>query len=105
MSRSYVTADKVKNAWLGFGDGYQLLMQTFDEYLKDFKEKRVGKDRAPSTLKNYRDVAGQCGISCENMQNYGYVPAPCGQMPDYHLTPRCTLPISFYSVTIPKIRA
>ena len=50
---SYVTADKVKNAWLGFGDGYQLLMQTFDEYLKDFKEKRVGKDRAASTLKTY----------------------------------------------------
>ena len=52
---SYVTADKVKNAWLGFGDGYQLLMQTFDEYLTAF-EKRVGKDRAPSTLKNYRDA-------------------------------------------------
>lgn len=42
---SYVTADKVKNAWLGFGDGYQLLIQTFDKYLKNFKEKRVGKDR------------------------------------------------------------
>lgn len=50
---SYVTADKVKNAWLGFGDGYQLLMQTFDEYLKDFKEKRVGKDRKASSLVTY----------------------------------------------------
>lgn len=50
---SYVTAEKVKNAWLGFGDGYQLLMQTFDEYLAAF-EKRVGKDRSFSTLKNYR---------------------------------------------------
>ncbi|MBQ4280230.1 MAG: site-specific integrase [Rikenellaceae bacterium] len=49
----YVTADKVKNAWLGFGDGYQMLMQTFDNYLKDFAEKRVGKDRAVSTLNNY----------------------------------------------------
>ena len=48
---SYVTAEKVKNAWLGFGDGYQLLLQTFDEYLASF-EKRVGKDRAASTLEN-----------------------------------------------------
>ena len=50
---SYVTAEKVKNAWLGFGDGYQMLMQTFDEYLKEFEEKRVGKDRAASSLVTY----------------------------------------------------
>ena len=50
---SYVTAEKVRNAWLGFGDGYQLLLQTFDDYLKEFAEKRVGKDRAASTLVNY----------------------------------------------------
>ena len=30
---SYVTAEKVKNAWLGFGDEHRLLLQTFDEYL------------------------------------------------------------------------
>lgn len=51
---SYVTAEKVKNAWLGFGDGYQLLQQTFDEYLNDFEKNRVGKDRKASTLENYR---------------------------------------------------
>ncbi len=50
---SYVTAEKVRNAWLGFGDGYQLLLQTFDDYLKEFSEKRVGKDRAEGTLENY----------------------------------------------------
>lgn len=50
---SYVTAEKVKNAWLGFGDGYQLLMQTFDEYLTAF-EKRVGKDRKAGSLEVYR---------------------------------------------------
>ena len=50
---SYVTAEKVKNAWLGFGDGYQLLLHTFDDYLKEFAEKRVGKDRAAGTLENY----------------------------------------------------
>jgi len=51
---SYVTAEKVKNAWLGFGDSYQLLLQTFDEYLNDFEKNRVGKDRKASTLENYR---------------------------------------------------
>ena len=51
---SYVTAEKVKNAWLGFRDGYQLLLQTFDEYLNDFEKNRVGKDRKASTLENYR---------------------------------------------------
>ena len=51
---SYVIAEKVRNAWLGFGDGYQLLLQTFDEYLNDFEKNRVGKDRKASTLENYR---------------------------------------------------
>ena len=51
---SYVTAEKVKNAWLRFGDGYQLLLQTFDEYLNEFEKNRVGKDRKASTLENYR---------------------------------------------------
>ncbi|WP_337600206.1 site-specific integrase [Alistipes ihumii] len=50
---SYVTAEKVRNAWQGFGDGYQLLLQTFNAYLAEFEQKRVGKDRAASTLENY----------------------------------------------------
>jgi len=50
---AYVTAEKVRNAWMGFGDGYRLLLQTFDEYLEEFARKRVGKDRAASTLENY----------------------------------------------------
>ena len=50
---SYVTTEKVKNAWLGFGDSYQLLLQTFDNYLKEFAEKRVGKDHAEGTSRNY----------------------------------------------------
>ena len=53
---SYVTAEKVKNAWLGFGDEHRQLLQTFDEYLEDFAIKRVGKDRSPETLKNYRFI-------------------------------------------------
>ena len=49
---SYVTAEKVRNAWLGMGGECKLLMQTFDEYLTAF-EKRVGKDRAVKTFEDY----------------------------------------------------
>ena len=51
---SYVTAEKVKNAWLGFGDEHRLLLQTFDEYLQEFAGKRVGKDRSAGSLAEYR---------------------------------------------------
>lgn len=51
---SYVTAEKVKNAWLGFGDEHRLLLQTFDEYLQKFAGKRVGKDRSAGSLVEYR---------------------------------------------------
>ena len=50
---SFVTAEKVKNAWLGFGDEHRLLLQTFDEYLQEFAGKRVGKDRSAGTLREY----------------------------------------------------
>ena len=50
---SYVTAEKVRNAFLGMGDDCRLLLQTFDEYLAGFL-KRVGKDRAYSSYVNYR---------------------------------------------------
>ena len=49
---SYVTAEKVRNAFLGMGDDCRLLLQTFDEYLAGFL-KRVGKDRAYSSYKDY----------------------------------------------------
>ena len=49
---SYVTAEKVRNAFLGTGDDCRLLLQTFDEYLADFR-KRVGKDRAYSSYEDY----------------------------------------------------
>ena len=50
---SYVTAEKVRNAFLVMGDDCRLLLQTFDEYLAGFL-KRVGKDRAYSSYDNYR---------------------------------------------------
>ena len=49
---SYVTAEKVRNAFLGMGDDCRLLLQTFDEYLAGFL-KRVGKDRAYSSYEDY----------------------------------------------------
>ena len=49
---SYVTAEKVRNAFLGMGDDCRLLLQTFDEYLAKF-QKRVDKDRSISTFNNY----------------------------------------------------
>ncbi len=52
---SYVTAEKVRNAFLGIGDDCRLLLQTFDEYLAEFR-KRVGKDRSVSTFENYSNA-------------------------------------------------
>ena len=49
---SYVTAEKVRNAFLGMGDDCRLLLQIFDEYLAGFL-KRVGKDRAYSSYDDY----------------------------------------------------
>ena len=49
---SYVTAEKVRNAFLGMGDDCRLLLQTFDEYLAKF-QKHVDKDRSISTFNNY----------------------------------------------------
>ena len=45
-------AERVRNAFLGMGDDCHLLLQTFDEYLAGFL-KRVGKDRAYSSYKDY----------------------------------------------------
>ncbi|MTT06964.1 tyrosine-type recombinase/integrase [Proteus mirabilis] len=48
----YVTAEKVRNAFLGMGDDCRLLLQTLNEYLAGFL-KCVGKDRAYSTYEDY----------------------------------------------------
>ena len=57
---SYVTAEKVRNAFLGMGDDCRLLLQTFDEYLAEFR-KRVGKDRSVSTFENYSNARRYLG--------------------------------------------
>jgi len=49
---SYVTAEKVKNAYLGFGEKYRLLLEAFEKFTADLK-KRVGIDRCHGTWKRY----------------------------------------------------
>ena len=41
---SFVSAEKVKNAYLGFGDEYRTLLSVADEFYEQYA-KRVGKDR------------------------------------------------------------
>lgn len=49
---SFVTAEKVKNAYLGFGDKYRLLLEAFEKFTSDLR-KRVGIDRSYGTWKRY----------------------------------------------------
>ena len=41
---NFVTAEKVKNGYLGFGEEYRTLLSVADEFYEQFS-KRVGKDR------------------------------------------------------------
>ena len=49
---SYVTAEKVKNAYLGFGEKYRLLLEAFEKFTANLK-KRVGIDRCHGTWNRY----------------------------------------------------
>lgn len=51
---SFVTAEKVKNAYLGFGDKYRLLLEAFEKFTSDL-QKRIGIDRCRGTWKRYRN--------------------------------------------------
>ncbi len=48
----YVTADKVKNAYLGFGQKYRTLIESFRKFTENYK-KRVGVDRVRKTWQRY----------------------------------------------------
>lgn len=48
----YVSADKVKNAYLGFGQKYRTLVESFRKFTEDY-QKRVGVDRAHKTWRRY----------------------------------------------------
>lgn len=47
-----VTAEKVKNAWLGFGKRYRTLLATFRSFTDDLHE-RIGVDRSKNTWYRY----------------------------------------------------
>lgn len=49
---SYVTAEKVKNSYLGFDQKYQTLLEAFRKFTQDYKQ-RVGVDRNYETWKRY----------------------------------------------------
>ena len=49
---SFVSAEKVKNAYLGFGDKYRMLLEAFEKFTSDY-QKRIGIDRCSGTWKRY----------------------------------------------------
>lgn len=49
---SYVTAEKVKNSYLGFDQKYQTLLEAFRKFTQDYKQ-RVGVDRNYETWRRY----------------------------------------------------
>lgn len=52
---AYVTAERVKLAYLGMGEEYETLLEAFDKFNRDFKQ-HVGIDRAQSTYRKYDNV-------------------------------------------------
>lgn len=49
---AYVTAEKVKNAYLGLGKKYQTLIESYTKFCSDY-EHRVGVDRTKTTWRAY----------------------------------------------------
>ena len=52
---AYVTAERVKQAYLGMSEEYETLLEAFDKFNRDFKQ-HVGVDRAQSTYRKYDNV-------------------------------------------------
>lgn len=77
---SYVTAEKVRNAFLGMGDDCRLLLQTFDECLE-----RANGDRAYSKHNDYRKRQVTNALS-DSMKSGGFVSASCSARPDRDMT-------------------
>ena len=62
----YVSADKVKNAYLGFGKKYKLLLELCDEFCKEYKT-RVDVDRTVHSLLRYQTLRRDLGhFVCRN---------------------------------------
>lgn len=52
---AYVTADKVRDAYFGFGEGCKTLLSLFEDHNDGFR-RHVGKDRVQSTFRKYRSA-------------------------------------------------
>ncbi len=61
---SYVTAEKVRNAFLGMGDDCRLLLQTFDEYLAEFHPCNMSDDALLHCVLYYVIVLHPCRLHC-----------------------------------------
>ena len=62
----YVSADKVKNAYLGFGKKYKLLLELCDEFCKEYKT-RVDVDRTIHSLLRYQTLRRDLSLFvCQN---------------------------------------
>ena len=70
---AYVTAEKVKNAWLGMGERYRTLVNVFEHYTNDLF-KRIGVDRSESTWWRYRAVLGHLRAFLKHEYNLHDIP-------------------------------
>ena len=60
----YVSADKVKNACLGFGRKYKLLLELCDEFCRSYKD-RITVDRTIHPLLRYQTLRRDLGVFIE----------------------------------------
>lgn len=60
----YVSADKVKNAYLRFGKKYKLLLELCDEFCRSYKD-RITVDRTIHSLLRYQTLRRDLGVFIE----------------------------------------
>ncbi|MBE5686269.1 MAG: site-specific integrase [Alistipes sp.] len=70
---AYVTAEKVKNVWLGMGERYRTLVDVFEHDTNDLF-KRIGVDRSESTWWCYRAVLGHLRAFLKHEYNLHHIP-------------------------------
>ena len=70
---AYVTAEKVKNAYLGMGERYRTLVDVFEHYTNDLF-KRIGVDRSESTWWRYRASLGHLRAFLKHEYNLHDIP-------------------------------
>lgn len=69
----YVSADKVKNAYLGFGKKYKLLLELCDEFCRSYKD-RITVDRTIHSLLRYQTLRRDLGVLIERESEVKDIP-------------------------------